>query len=269
MSNQLTTFVLSDETVKNTFNFRVAHAGLNLARFKNNPVMLDGHQNDNRAVIGRWLNPRLEGGQLKAEADFDLHDPAAEAIHGKVKRGFIKGASIGLIFDPFHLKALPNNDLVLEQAEVLEASICPVPSNGNAISLFNNKGQLLDETAVKQLCLSAQHNPLITNFTKTELSGNENKIILDAVEAGIITADVFEKMPLSLQIAFKRDNPKAYQALFESDSKSKANFKIQNYSVKDGFIGEPTTLNEFEKLPLNKQLAFKREKPEAYKLMFK
>lgn len=174
------TFVLSDENVENSYGFKVRHTGIKMERFKANPVMLDSHWNSNRYVLGRWSNTRFEGTQMKAETDFDYEDKNIEDIIGKVERNFIKGASLGLIFDPTFLAYDANGELWLEQSEQMEASICPVPSNGNSISLYNAKGELLTEKEVKELCLSAQNNNA-TKINTTDKNQNKmEKIILSA-----------------------------------------------------------------------------------------
>ena len=84
------TFVLNDETVLTSHGFVVSNAGAKLERFKENPVMLDSH--DDRCVIGKWNNLTISGTQLKADSEFDTEDPEAMKISGKVDRGYIKGA---------------------------------------------------------------------------------------------------------------------------------------------------------------------------------
>lgn len=174
------TFVLSDEIVANSYGFKVRHSGIKMERFNANPVMLDSHWNSNRYVLGRWDGTRFESTQMKAETDFDYEDKNIEDIIGKVERNFIKGASLGLIFDPTFLAYDKDGVLWLEQSELMEASICPVPSNGNSISLYNDKGELLTEKEVKELCLSAQNNnPSKINITDKNKNKME-KIILSA-----------------------------------------------------------------------------------------
>lgn len=127
-------FILNDETKVNQFGFRVKNSGLRLGRFRANPVILDNHKEGNEAVIGRWENIQIEGHLLTAEAVFDDHDPNAVVIAGKVERGFIKGASLGL--DPFSMKnfkAAPDDVYDLVEAEILEASIVAIPNNANAL----------------------------------------------------------------------------------------------------------------------------------------
>lgn len=127
-------FILNDETKVNQFGFRVKNSGLRLGRFRANPVILDNHKEGNEAVIGRWENIQIEGHLLTAEAVFDDHDPNAVAIAGKVERGFIKGASLGL--DPFSMNnfKIASDDVYdLVEAEILEASIVAIPNNANAL----------------------------------------------------------------------------------------------------------------------------------------
>lgn len=321
-------FVLSDETVVNTYGFRIKHAGLSIERFKKNPVMLDGHWNSNTAVLGNWSNPRFEGTELKAESNFDLADKDVKKIAGKVERGFIKGCSVGIIFDPVHLKLAADGVLELEKSEVLEASICPVPSNGNAISLFDTKGQLLSESEVKQLCLSVQpQQPEFKNNNEEKMSkialtaaalvalhhvglstaedeATISKGIIDlksqldtananlsaektarqalqtqmdeqkkvqatalidkAIEKGQLKADVKDQF---VQMAM--DNyTLAATVIAAMPEKTNLSGTINNTPVPAGTSTDPKTLDEFEKLTTEKQLAFKTTNPAAYNALF-
>lgn len=133
------TFILNDESVTNSYGFRVKNAGIDLSRFKSNPVMLDNHQRGSAAVIGKWENIHIEGTQLKADADFDQEDETAKKIQGKVDRGYIKGASIGLSMLNEKWE-LVDNIPTLTFTELLEASITELPSNGNALKLYGSNG---------------------------------------------------------------------------------------------------------------------------------
>lgn len=64
MSKNLSRFVANDQEQKNSYGFYVLTSGISLARFENNPVMLDGHYISNHAVIGRWLNIEKAGNLL-------------------------------------------------------------------------------------------------------------------------------------------------------------------------------------------------------------
>ena len=90
----MTTFILSDTSKTNSYGFRIAMEGMDTSRFRENPVMLYRHNDDD--VIGRWHNLRVDDGRLLADAEFDQDDELAAKVAGKVERGFIKGCSMGI-----------------------------------------------------------------------------------------------------------------------------------------------------------------------------
>jgi HK97 family phage prohead protease len=135
------TFILCDGNRVNSYGFRTDLAGLDLERFKSNPVMLYAH--DSSDVIGRWENIRVEDNQLKADAVFDTDDEQGKRIAGKVERGFLKGCSMGI-----HVKELHevDNVPVATRSELMEASVCPIPSDAGAVRLYDeNRKELTFE----------------------------------------------------------------------------------------------------------------------------
>ncbi|MDR0792008.1 MAG: hypothetical protein LBE82_01770, partial [Chitinophagaceae bacterium] len=89
-------FVLSDGNQVNNYGFRVNTDGIDLSRFMANPVMLNNHYDGIGGVLGKWMEIKKEGGKLFATPDFDEADENAKQVKGKVDRGYIKGASLGL-----------------------------------------------------------------------------------------------------------------------------------------------------------------------------
>ncbi len=154
-------FVLNDEKVANSYGFHILSTGISLERFLANPVMLDGHHQNNHSVIGSWQNVVLEEGKLLAEPLFDMQDENAKMIAGKVERGVIRGASMGIAF---HKKDLAYEDgaVVLKKCSLFEASIVAIPSNANALRLQMD-GEEVGEAEIKELCLSFSK----TNFINT------------------------------------------------------------------------------------------------------
>lgn len=150
MSKNLSRFVANDQEQKNSYGFYVLTSGISLARFENNPVMLDGHYISNHSVIGRWLNIEKEGNLLTMLPEFDTEDEAANKIAGKVERGYIKGCSMGIIWHPDDLEWI-GDKLVLTKCELYEVSIVAVPSNKNAIHLYNSELQLLKDDEVQTM----------------------------------------------------------------------------------------------------------------------
>ena len=162
-------FILNDEAVVNSYGFRILTAGIDLTRFKLNPVMLDGHIQSNQNVIGSWKDITIEGGKLLAEPMFDMEDENAKLIAGKVERGVIKGASMGIMFSKKDL-ANENGEMVLKNCSLFEVSIVAVPSNANALRLQMD-GKELTEKEINELCLSLTDKTINTdNSMKIQLT---------------------------------------------------------------------------------------------------
>jgi len=136
-------FILNDESVVTSHGFLILNEGGDFDRFKDNPVMLDSH--DDRAVIGRWNKLRVEGSRLIADPEFDMDDPQGQKISGKVDRGFLKGASMGIYIDDAELRNIPGLGTVpvITKWELLEASPVAIPSNKAALKLYSRDGKTL------------------------------------------------------------------------------------------------------------------------------
>lgn len=132
----LPTFTLNDETKKNSHGFYLLNSGGNLERFLDNPVMLDNHDMDR--LIGRWANPRVEGSLLVADPDFDEGTDLGAERKGQVERGYLKGASPGIVILAAEWRSNPatgEEALYVTEWELFEGSTTPVPSNAGAITL--------------------------------------------------------------------------------------------------------------------------------------
>jgi hypothetical protein len=127
------TFLVSDESV-NSYGFSIITDGINTAQFEKNPIMLYMHERPH--IIGKWENLRKENGQLFADAVFDIEDPIAKEIAGKVERGFLKSASIGIT-------VLSKKDSVINTCNLVEISIVDIGSNGNALRLYTDTGETM------------------------------------------------------------------------------------------------------------------------------
>ncbi|HSW64974.1 MAG TPA: HK97 family phage prohead protease [Dissulfurispiraceae bacterium] len=145
---QVHTFVLSDETI-NSYGLRILTAGINTADFERNPVMLLEHKREQ--LIGRWMNLRKEGGRLLAEADFDPDDEQAIKTQKKVKGGYLKGVSVGIQIQKLGVELQPNGGeiAVVLESRLCEASLCAVPSNSNALKLYDADGHEFTEAELK------------------------------------------------------------------------------------------------------------------------
>ncbi len=144
MSKQQKTFVLSDGTNINSKGYKIDISGMDIARFEANPVMLYEHNPER--VLGRWVNIQKGLNQLTAVPEFDMEDEEAMKISGKVERGFLNGASIGVIVRD--VQEVDGVDVVT-RSELFEASIVSVPADAKAVRLYNDKLECLSLSQLK------------------------------------------------------------------------------------------------------------------------
>lgn len=129
-------FVFNDQTKKNSHGFYLLNAGGRLDRFRENPVMLHAHNLEQ--LIGKWNNLRIEGDLLLADPEFDEGDDLAVKMQGKVSRGYLRGASPGIIIHAAEWRsneAASDVELFVTDWEIFEGSVVSVPSNAGALNL--------------------------------------------------------------------------------------------------------------------------------------
>lgn len=146
-------FVFNDETVVNDRGFILLNAGIDLVRFKANPVMLRQHDPDH--VVGRWDNIRIEGTKLLADPVFDEEDEDGKKIKGQVDREFIRGASPWIVPLEAELREIPvlGYLAVVTKSELMEGSIVSVPSNALSLRLSSRDGKILETNAEIKLAI--------------------------------------------------------------------------------------------------------------------
>lgn len=147
------TFILSDESV-NSYGFRLLLSGAEMEQFKRNPVMFYNH-NDWDAPIGKWENIRVEGDKLLADPVFDMDDTEAAKIAGKVERGFLRAASIGLRIieqsDAPDVLLPGQTRSTVTKWRLREASVVAIGANHNALRLYDENDNLLNDEQILKL----------------------------------------------------------------------------------------------------------------------
>lgn len=145
--NTYPSFVVHDESV-NTYGFRMLTSGVDLTEFGKNPVMFFNHDTFS-TPIGRWENVRVEGTRILADPVFDEDDPEAAKIARKVARNFIRAASVGAWVSESSTAPellLPGQtEPTVTKWSLREISICNIPSNHNAIALYDADGKRVDQ----------------------------------------------------------------------------------------------------------------------------
>jgi hypothetical protein len=271
MADKKLTFIVSDESV-NSYSYRVLNSAFDWTAFNENPVMLFNHNREGehyRGPIGRWENLRLTDKGWAADAVFDETDEFALSIKKKVEAGFLKAASIrineqGLMVSNENSLKLEGQELpTVVKCSVAEISITDIPSNSNALTLFDSSGKVVDfskkEVALKYL-LSFSHKPN-NNPTKMELKLSKTSIQTLALGEGF-TAEQVDEAVASLQLKLSASETKLQK--FEDDKKAenlaRATILVEDAQKagkikaeeKDSFLSLATSNYDVAKLTLDK-----------------
>lgn len=175
-------FIFNDETKKNSHGFYLLNAGGRFERFTANPVMLDNH-NDDR-LIGKWQNLRVEGTLLLADPLFDEGIALGLERKGQVERGFLRGASPGIIIynAEYRSNLAGGEDLYVTDWEQVEGSTTPVPSNAGALTLkiYTSENQPVPDQDVRLHLDKIVKLSAVTSQSVTPKINNMEKINLTA-----------------------------------------------------------------------------------------
>lgn len=208
MSNK--TFVINDASL-NSHGFRVVTSGINLSRFKKNPVMLYGHDRE-KGVIGRWENLRVDGDKLLADPVFDENDPIGRTVKDKVDNGFLNSVSMGI--EVLDMKTIDGVDTAI-QSVLHEISIADIPSNQNAVKLHFKLSDKLDQKRIKETILEILNLPLETSdaalFEALRNIVEERKESEDGVEKAL-KAGLINKTEIHLLKTIQKHDPQAFKA---------------------------------------------------------
>jgi HK97 family phage prohead protease len=139
--NKTVRFCNSDDLIDRNGE-KVAQSTWDLENFLKNPIMLWNHKNgwdiEPAHVLGTWSNFETVGVKTFADAKFD-HDinPKTDTVFKQIIRGTLRCVSVGFIPHSFEMEG---NVPVLEDLELLEVSIVPIPANANAVALAYKEG---------------------------------------------------------------------------------------------------------------------------------
>ena len=171
-------FLLNDGTI-NSYGFVVLTEGIDLVRFRKNPVMFYNHQRK-LGVIGRWENLRIENGKLYGTPVFDDKHEPGKTIKEKVESGFLKGASMGI-------EVLAMEDIngvkTAVKSVLSEVSICDIPSNENALQLYFKDTPVSDLSTYMQLSLNVESSKGEIQSLKEALGLSHDSTLHEALYA--------------------------------------------------------------------------------------
>ncbi len=227
-------FVFNDETVTNSYGFSVLTAGIDTSDFEKNPICLYDHCNTTKNVLGTWSDLQMKKGQLSGVPAFDTEDTDGKEVVRKVEKGTLRACSMGLFFKEEDMQVM-GGKVVLTKCRLFEVSIVAVPSNANAIALYNESGEMLSDDSLKSLCLSLQGKQPTNNENMKEL-----KLHLNLDETADATAVLQAVKGIETKLATattERDNAlaKVKQLEDEKTAQLKADFEADlDTAVKDG-----------------------------------
>jgi HK97 family phage prohead protease len=191
------TFVLSDESV-NTYGFWVRTEGIRLENAKKNCPAYFNHRTW-EVPLGHWENLRVnDKGQLLGDIVIEGGNDVEKDMIRKIENGDIKAASVGL--DPITWNDAPEQlkfsqyTPTLDECELFEASLAPLPGNKNALALKTKDGFVTlsaenSETIIPQLKQPfdmkkiALKLGLSENASEAEVLEALNKVLLNSENA--------------------------------------------------------------------------------------
>ena len=237
-------FILNDESVLNSHGFFIMNAGGDFERFNANPVMLDAHGGESCLnVIGRWGALTVKGAQLLAEPEFDMEDDNAKKIAGKVDRGYVVGASMGIYMLDAEMREIPGQGYfpVVTKWELLEASPVPVPSNKAALRLYAGDRKTVISLEEVKLSIDTIINKKTPEMEKITLTVEAAKVLglgksTDETELSAAIMELSAKLTEANTAKLKAENDKqAAEQKLADHAKKQANDLVE-LAVKEGRI---------------------------------
>lgn len=245
-------FLLSDESI-NSYGFKVLTSGINLKNFKRNPVMYYNHDRD-MGVIGKWTNIYTKGSELFATPVFDEKDVLASKVAGKIKDGFIRAVSIGI--DNIQLEKV-DGEMIVTACDMIECSVCDIPSNKNALMLYVDDKQVTDKNKIIELCKNRTDMKIDLKPITDTLGLSQNTSIDDIVSAIVALKDsnspeqmIQDALGMNLIAVYEKDellqlasaSPVAFQNYIEKrkekalHQREEEGLKLLNVAIRDGRI---------------------------------
>jgi hypothetical protein len=204
---------VADDSIYDIVGERVMVAGIKLARYALNPVLLFQHLSQ-KVPVGRLENMRVEGSKLVGDCVFHLEDDASKLCAKLYERGFMRGFSIayphaGAVFSdlPEHKLQGQKGHTVLE-CELAEVSAVTIPANMLAVSdLSSIEQKALNENSL--IRKSAEQGFIFNQFLKQSMELVKKALSLGESdgEAQVVAAiNALHKKAADMEAAFNRLN---------------------------------------------------------------
>lgn len=132
----------------------IKQEGWDLKEFLTNPVIMFAH-NYSDLPIGKAVRVALTDKGLEMDIKFasEKGNPKGQQVKTLIEEGILNAGSVGFIPQERN----PEDESIIEKAQLLEFSIVPVPANPNALVLAAQKG--IDPDIFLQRDVVAPHTP--------------------------------------------------------------------------------------------------------------
>lgn len=199
---------------------RFSMDGCRMERFNSNAPILYMHVRG--VVYGQWKNFRRDGDAYYADPEFDMEDPEAVKLAGKVDRGVIKAVSMGAY--PHKVEIIDGEPWATDW-EAIECSYVDAGSNKNALVLYAAGGEAIENP---EQYIELQ----ISNMTKTAMvvPGPVTDFPIIALAAGLNESATTEAVVNAIN-AIKAEN--ATLKLAATESKKKQIKSMMDQAVAD------------------------------------
>lgn len=171
-----------------------------LDRYARNPVVLFCH-NSREIPVGTASNVRVENGRLMARVTFATEDVSedAEECWRAVKAGLLRGISVGFLAHSYKWEMEDDQErLVLDDLELLELSVCAVPSNPDTLAqrdaLSNLRAQAQRQRPTKD-----------TPMTEQEIKALRDQLAQRDAEATRLSSDLASARATAERAVAERD----------------------------------------------------------------
>lgn len=134
-SDERTVDIIASTGEIDSYGERVDPAGIDLARYAKNPVLLFGH-NAYGLPIGHTEDVRVEGNELRALGRFvsAAANPDAERAYQCARQKALRGVSIGFRSKATRVDTIEGRSVVVHTAvELVEISLVTLPANPGAV----------------------------------------------------------------------------------------------------------------------------------------
>lgn len=129
-------FVCSTEAL-DSHGTIISQNGWDFSRFGANPVVLFAHKAD-KLPVGHATRYAVDGGKLIATVRFSSEkaNPLSEQVWQSILERSLRGISVGFLPLEYHFEVLSSGEeiLVFDRQLLLELSVTPLPSNGDALA---------------------------------------------------------------------------------------------------------------------------------------